>query len=392
MFGGICLAFRGSLDFDGLWQDSRGLTGSELGAVRISEWLASLGHDVTLYTKSANIGRDYGGVKIADIDGPIEQCDAVISINEPDHLRRAPAGAFRVCMTWLNKLNFVKAGFAEHVDLFCSCSEPHRAMFETPEWQRVETSPEFPNGREQYKPDPSKWCVIRLGCDPDRFDERCHFGPMHPKIPGRVVHCSSPDRGLHWLLQEWPAIKRAVPRATLHVFYRLEPWLRGFDNTPWFPPIEPNRARANYVEECLTRFREHGGMGVTLRDSVSRETIEREMAQAEVLAYPCNTMSWSEGFSCTLLEACAARACPITTDCDALGGIYGDVLPLTPILGGHDGAGEWVPTWRNQVIRALTDSQFRDEVNGKARAFAESLTWKRTAMQIVDEIERRRGK
>ncbi|HEY3499511.1 MAG TPA: hypothetical protein VGK73_32700 [Polyangiaceae bacterium] len=410
----MCLAFRGSIDFNGLWQDPRGLTGSELAAVRLSEWFATLGHETTLYTKSPNVGTNYGGVAIADIDGAIADCDVAVAINEPDFLRKAPAGSFRVAMMFLNDVSFTRAGFYNHVDLFCSPSAPHLEQIMTnPAWRRVEVTPDFPNGREQYTPDPAKWCVVPLGCDPERFElpeakrsrvvsgrcENCEEEYEHnpgeppefcsvcsdsPKIPGRVVHCSSPDRGLHWLLQEWPAIKRAVPHATLHVFYRLEPWLRGFDQTPFFPPIEPLRARANYVEECLRRFREMGGLGVTLRDSVSRETIEREMAQAECLAFPCDTTTWSEGFSCATLEGCAARACPVITDCDALAGVYGGALPVVYRVG------DWQARFRDEVIRALTDSVYREEVNAKAHAFALEHTWKRTAERILEEIGKRR--
>ena len=379
LFGHWSLSFRKSLDFDGLWQDARGLTGSELGCIRIAENLSALGHDVTLRTVSAQVGKDYSGLKIRSIDEPIDPCDAVISINEPDLLRMAPAGAFRVCPYWLNDTSFCKAGFASHVDLFCSPSAPHlEQMMTNPKWRRVEVSPEFPEGRELYQPDTDKWCVVPLGCDPQNFEG-------HTKIPGRVVHASSPDRGLHWLLQEWPAIKRAVPHATLHVFYRLDPWLRGFDQTPYFPAIEALRQRANYVEECLKRFTERGDMGVTLRDSVSREVIEREMAQAEVLAFPCDTTAWSEGFSCTVLEGCAARACPVITDCDALAGVYGGALPLVYRVG------DWQREFRDRVIRALTDSAYRAEVNEKAFALAKELTWKRTAERILEEIGKRKA-
>ena len=204
----------------------------------------------------------------------------------------------------------------------------------------------------------------------------------HAKIPHRVAHCSSPDRGLHHLLGAWPEIRRAVPDATLHVFYRLAPWIRGFDQTPYFPPIEPLRKRANYVEECLRRFHERGGMGVTLRDSVSRETIEREMAQAEVLAYPCDTTTWSEGFSCTVLEACAARACPVISDCDALGSVYADLDPVPRGPG-------WVKAWTARVIEALLSETVRDEQNERAYRLASKLTWKIYVEKVLKEIESR---
>jgi len=390
------------MDFGSLWSDQRGLTGSELGAVRIAEELAAMGHDVTLRTVSSD--KEWHGFKIASIDEPIQPCDIALAVNEPDLLRGAPAGAFRAVTYWLNDMSFLKKGFADHVDLFISPSEPHREqMFTNPKWRRVATHPNYPDGEEQYEPNADKWAVVELGCDPGRHDEcagcgevECNYstndcgevGQRAPeKIPGRVIYSSSPDRGLHWLLQEWPIIKLQVPHATLHIFYRLEPWIRGFDKTPYFPPIEPNRARALYVQEALQRLSDPK-WGITLRDSVSRETIEREMAQAEVMAYPCDTLAWSEGFSCSVLEGCAARACPITTDCDALGGVYGDALPLVK-RNGRDPR-EWVPEWRKAVIGALGDASYREHVNTKARTFAETRTWKRTAENILNEIEKRR--
>ena len=380
LFGGICLSFRKTMDFADLWNDQRGLTGSELGAVRIAEELAAAGHSVTLYTVSAD--KEWRGVKIANLADGIAECDVAVAINEPDLLRAVPPGAFRVCAFWLNGMTHVRADFEPHVDLFCSPSAPHlHQVLTNPDWRKVETGPDHPDVKATYEPDPSKWCVLPLGCDPERYAHQ----PGEMKIPGRVVHCSSPDRGFHWLAQEWPAIKRAVPHATLHVFYRFDPWLRGFDGTPFFPAIEALRARALYVEECLRRFKDLGGLDVTLRDSVSRHTIEREMAQAEVLAYPCHTTTWSEGFSCTTLEACAARACPIISDCDALGEVYGDAARVTKITAD----GSWVQRWRNDVIRALTDEAWRNETNGRAEALARTLTWKRMVERLLTEIETR---
>lgn len=374
LFGGMCLSFRGSLDFEQLWTDPRGLTGSELGAVRIAEELAKLGHDVTLRTVSADTA--WHGVKIERIDSPMGEFDLVIAINEPE-LLRGITGPYRVCMYWLNDASFNKVGFSEWVDLFCSPSAAHmRQMFENAEWHKVEKTPEHPDGKAKYIPEQAAWEVVELGCDPERYEPT-------EKIPGRVIYTSSPDRGLHWLLQEWPAIKRAAPHATLHIFYRLEPWLRGFDQTPYFPPIEPLRERAQYIEECLTRFRELDGLGVTLRDSVSRETIEREMSRAEVLAYPCCTTTWSEGFSCSVLECCAAGTAPIITDCDALGEIYAELEP-TERMHGVEPVGNWVPFWRDRVIRALTDEAFRTDMSRRARALAERLTWQKTAARIVE--------
>lgn len=397
--GPLCLSFRKSLDLATCRQDPIGMSGTDYATLRIAECLRDAGHSVVLRTVSAEAGTTWSGIEVIGPDATIPECDAVIAINEPDLLRNAPAGALRVCYALLNDWSWCQPSFHEHVDLFVSPSKPHLEQYMTnPRWHRVNCTAEHPEGTETFVPDPSKWAVVPLGCDPENF-----FGDGGPagddvsqvwgaKIPGRVVYCSSPDRGLHWLLQEWPAIRAAVPHATLSIFYRLEPWLRGWDNTPHFPPIEPLRSRALYIEECLRRFKAAGGMGVTVRDSVSRDVIEREMASAEVLSYPCQTTTWSEGFSCTILECCAAKACPVITDCDALGEVYADLDPVKMARGPFERPdSDWVPVWRDRVIKALTDTEWRNAQNDKAAALAAGLTWTKTAAELVAQIERVRN-
>ena len=237
LFGPLCLSFRKEIDFSVLRTDTRGLTGSALGFVRIAQELKALGHEVDLSVVSPQT--EFEGMRIGAAQG---RYDLAVAINEPDELRGIDA-SFRVCMTWLNDWTFCKVGFSEFVDLYCSPSAAHMEKFRTdPKWHRVQTDPSHPDGHETFVFDEAKWCAIELGCDPSD-------APVE-KIPARVVYTSSPDRGLHWLLQEWPVIKLAVPEATLHIFYRLEPWIRGFDNTPYFPRTGPER--------CTSRKRCNG--------------------------------------------------------------------------------------------------------------------------------------
>jgi glycosyltransferase involved in cell wall biosynthesis len=316
------------------WNDPR--TGSEIGWRRIVEELRLLGHECIQWAEP----------------GPPPKCDVVVSINEPDKLRQAKA-KLRVCMFWLNEFSFCKEGFDDHVDIYCSPSEAHRQKA-IGEWGA---------------PKPEKWVTNYLGCDgSDR---------VVAKVPGRVVYCSSPDRGLHRVLEAWPGIKKASPGANLRVFYRLAPWFRGFDTTPYYPPIEKLRHRALWCEEALRRL-SGPEFGITVVDQVSHETMLSELRQAEVFLHPCDTTSWSEGFSVATLDACASGACPVISDCDALGEVYADLDPV-PV-------GQW-GKWRDDVVRALTDPAFRMHRNEKAKAIADRLTWKAHAKRL-DEVIR----
>lgn len=315
------------------WNDPR--TGSEVAWRRVVEELRLLGHDARSCLHDLWLAADVS-----------------ISINDPRTLHNA--GGLRICEFLLNELTFCnEEPFDDYTDLYFSPSEAHRQKA-IGDWGAAK---------------PEKWRTNPLGCDPANYGGGS-------KVPGRVVYCSSPDRGLHRLLEAWPFIKRAVPHASLWIFYRLEPWLRGFDTTPYFPPIEKLRNRALYVEEALKRLSDPK-WGITVCDSVDRVTLAKELSAAECFAYPCETTSWSEGFSCSTLEACAAEACPIISDCDAFADVYSSLDP-TPV-------GHWTE-WRERVIRALTDAPFRDDMNKRARALAERLTWKRHVKQLNDEI------
>ena len=376
LFGPLCLTFRGSFDFSDILNDPRGLTGSEYGFIRIAEELRDAGHTVELITEAAQ--DTWGGMPVRK--KPEGKYDLAVAINEPDLLRTVDA-AFRVCMAWLNDFSFCKAGFDKHVDLFCSPSAAHiEQVMTNPAWCAVEKSPQYPEGREQYKPDPAKWCVVHLGCDPHKLQ-----GPA--KVPGRVIYCSSPDRGLHNLLEQWPHIKRAAPHAHLRIFYRLQPWIDGFRNTPYFPPIENLRARALYVEEALRRMSDPK-WAIEVVGSVSRARIEREMAEAEVTGYPCDPSNdFTEGFSCSTLEACAARACPVITDADALGSLYGEAVPA--VRRANWMGITWQEAWRRNVIECLTDPVKRKNINDRAEALARTMTWKATAEKLLAAAKER---
>lgn len=350
-----CLTFRRTLELEGYRDDPRGLSGSEMCAVRLYEEFRAMGHEVTLYADGCTPWADRGK----------EEHDLAISINYPDELREVRATK-RVCYQLVNSFEYCRQGF-DYVDLWLSPSNAHRKMILSKDHE-VESDPRRGH-KLMHRFTPEQWKVVPLGCDPERYDGH------GPKIPGRVIYASSPDRGLHWLLQEWPHIKRAVPHATLHIFYHLKRWVDGFANTPFFPPIENQRARANYVAEALRRM-SGPEWGITVRDSVSRATMEREMAYAEVLAYPCDTTRWSEGFSCTVLEACAARACPVITDCDALGDLYWSLGTAFPRVD--------IGAWRGGVIAALLEKESRDRINATALAFAEEHTWKKTAEKMLE--------
>ncbi len=377
IFGPYCLGHR-QLNFSDPWNDPLGLSGSDFSYIRVAQGLAKAGHEVHLFTfLSGPTVTTWEGCHVHPFhempNHDLSSFDAAISWNESAPLEKFPASVKRVVSYQLNSFGQCPVNSDDFVDVWASPSKAHRDMVLA---SGLMIGTDIDRGTAKpYCPDPAKWTVVPHGCDPWRYD-----GVQ--KVSGRVIWASSPDRGLHWLLQEWPKIRRAVPHANLRIFYRLKPWIEWGLNTA-IPTDEPSKtqiteqkSRTHYVQEALKRLGPE--QGVEVFDAVSRARIDREMAEAEVMPYTCDTVRWTEGFSITLMEACAARTFPITTAIDALPDVYNNVFPMVkPPL--KENAGQFTDI----VVRALTDPAYKAEVTGRARAFAEQNTWE----HIVTKVE-----
>lgn len=383
VYGPFCLGGGGrGFRLDGLWTDDRGLTGSELSFFQMCRHLAFLGHDVHVFTffHDPVLPPVVDGFKprpFWDLSKERSGWDAVCSWNEPDILSGVDPSAVRLCNLQINSFTHCLPGFDSHVDVWTSPSESHRQMILS--GPKVVGSDHLMQNCS-YVADPAKWKVLTNGCDPDAYSRSV-------KVPGRVIYASSPDRGLHWLLQEWPRIKRSAPHAELRVFYRLKPWI---DNMVANPRCHDESdfeqvARAHYMKEFLARVGSRKDLGIDIVDSVSRERMDREMSEAEVLAYPCDPVNWTEGFSVTLMEACASWTMPVTCAADALPEIYGGAVPMVkrPVK-------DHIRDFSDLVIRGLTDDSFRRSVVEKTRELSLRYRWSDLAKRLERILEEAR--
>ena len=359
-----------ALDFRNLWTDKRGMTGSESSLLILAAQLSLLGHEVTLFIPSPNESQ-FSGVRLRDLGAmPREsgEFDVVVSFIWSRYLMPpyvTKSEVVRVNFQTCNSFDYEEEHFEDHVDLFLSPSETHRAYMEP--WTVTVGD---------------KWKVLRLGCFTDDYG-------VAEKVPGRVAWISSPDRGLHHVLHPdvWPKIKEAVPDAELRIFYfGLEGyigWAAGLtdESEPYLDRREHGR-RARIIRDGLTY------PGVRVMGSTSREDMRRELSEAMVLAFPCDTVLWSEGFSCSTLEGCAAGAVPVLAACDAIGDVYRGACPIVP-----SSAGEHLAEWRDTVIALLTDPAGHRLWQERAREFAEKHDYRDIARDLermlLEEVERK---
>ena len=117
------------LDFSTLFSNSRGLTGSDLGVIRVSQEFAKMGHDISLFTCYTGEKPDiWEGVKLhrtSEISSIDASHDAVISWCLPDLLRNVSAEIVRLCSQQLNGFSYCQPGFDNFVDIWASPSQSH---------------------------------------------------------------------------------------------------------------------------------------------------------------------------------------------------------------------------------------------------------------------------
>lgn len=349
--------------FDNIWISGRGLTGTELCLTETAKELQKRGHDVHLFTVHAqphNKPDSWKEVKLYNFEERLtvvdDSFDCLISINEPDVFRGMPKKPLRIVWQMLNDFPFAQPKWEEEIDLGYGVCEEHT------------------NHLKKLTYQPEKWDTLGLGCSPDIYEDK--------RVPGRVIWCSSADRGLHWLLSQWPKIKKAVPYANLRIFYhfnygnleKIEP-----NSTVDHPHVIEMGQRIRYMKYAIEKLKD---LDVLHVGSVSRERIAKEFSEASVFGFSCDTVAFSEGFSVSTLEAHASFTVPVITSQDCLGGIYknsGCVMIPSPVKNHLD-------EYSDAVIKSLTDKEFADQRIAKCREFAKEKTWPVIAEKLEKNI------
>lgn len=131
-----------------------------------------------------------------------------------------------------------------------------------------------------------------------------------PKIPGRCIFTSVPDRGLHLLARMWPRIKMASPEASLVITSDYRLW--GL--------TEPRNGqhRNGWISMPDVQF-----LG-----AVPRQELLLQQARAQLLLYPC---VYDELFCVAVAEAECLGVLPITSPTGALATTnMGEILAVDP--------------------------------------------------------------
>lgn len=379
MLGKLGAAVHGRLDAARAFDDGdegRGsfMTGTVAGFLTIAWGLAERGCQVDAFCDAKEKVRNcetLGGASVYSMDEsqPDDTYDAYVSVLEPDLLRQAPSSKLRVLVQWLNDFSYCKRpGWEDHVDAYVSPSETHACYL----------------ARKTNVP-VNAITVIPLAVNPELHVEG------GPRRSLSIAYASSPDRGLHHLLEWFPEIMRRVPGAELRVYYRVKPWMEEILREPGLRGSK-HWKRAKAVKEAFDVHGMNGENGLYLVGPLPQRALARELGKTRVLAYPCDPVKFTEGFSVTVLDACAAGCVPIVAGVDALTELWWNAAVVVPGSPSEKNKEIWI----SSICRGLTDDAFALEVTTLARLRARSLMRQKVAGQwerfLRDQIKAKASK
>lgn len=347
-------------DPENLLISRRGLTGSEKALFLYARELARLGHSVTVFAyfvecipQKDRWSGDWGHVKcvqysaLEDGSRATNGFDVAIAVNHPLTLKYFPK-ALKI--------------FNQQVNDFVYC----------PEWEEtvdVLTSPSYRHLQHLRSITDFGSCeILPNGCDPRYLTE---------KITGKIIHASSPDRGLHHLLSLFPALKKTstIP-LSLDIYYELQQLIdRHSPSTDGAVSL-----RMKQIATLMAHMKNDTSVNFHGQRSVN-ETLTA-FGKASFMLYPCDTVSFTEGFSVSTLEAAQAGALPIITGVDALAEIYGNFLPVAPApYTEHHGQ------YFEMCQRFINDPAAYAHAVSKARAGSTDFYWADLVHKLVEIIE-----
>jgi glycosyltransferase involved in cell wall biosynthesis len=254
----------------------KGVGGAELALVSLAEVLGQRGHEVTVYNDPQPAGT-YEHVSYRPLReyNHVDERDALVLFRVPHHTFPVAKGKkiFWSCDQFTAG-NYKKDIFPYAEKIVC-ISERHKKYFEDT----------YGIGRE----DPRVY-VTNLGVRMEDYAQNVD------KIPGRMIYCSVPGRGLVHLAKIWPRVKEVIPHATLVITG---------DYSLWGLQSQDSEFRLMFL----------GTKDVNYRGQLPRNDMVIEQLRAEVQIYPC---SYDELFCIAAAECAYAGAIPVTSEYGAL--------------------------------------------------------------------------
>ena len=247
------------IDEWGPWSLKEGIGGSEEAIIRLAPKLQALGYKVVVFAKPGNnVGLDEHGVMWRNFwDCNLDdEFDIFIAWRAPFIFDKKIKA--RKKYLWLHDVMEEGEFGPNRIANFDKCillSDYHRELF-----------PMIPD---------EKVLMSGNGIDPEEFEP---YDAKLERNPHKILYASSHVRGLAYLYEIWPEVKKAVPDATLDVYYGRESYDAVHKGNP---------ERLKWMDGMIQKAKDLEG--VTDHGKASQDEIVREGFRSGLWAYPCVT-------------------------------------------------------------------------------------------------------
>lgn len=333
----------------GPWSLKDGVGGSEEAVIQLSKELTTLGWKVTVYAIPGSRAGDHDGVRWKHFweFSSRDTFDVLIGWRDPSLFDKKFSA--RKQYLWLHdvvdKEELTKER-VENIDKIIFVSQYHRDIYELPE---------------------KKCFVSGNGIDPAQFEDN-----KIKRDPHKCIYMSAHERGLELLYKVWPDVRRAVPDATLDVYYGWGSFLEVNKDNP---------ERMTWRDNIIKKEAELSSKGVVNHGKIGHLQIVERIYRSGVWAYPT---PFPEVYCITGVKAQAGGAWPVCSDYGALKETvqYGSILPM-PRFQKTGGAGIWgekdLEKYKDELIRVLKNppsEEQRQEMQNWAKS---NMSWASTA-------------
>jgi glycosyltransferase involved in cell wall biosynthesis len=322
-----------------------GIGGSEEAVIQMGKELTKLGWKVTVYSNPLDEAGTYDGVEYKqwyDINTN-DNFNVLILWRGIGFVDIKPKANF--IMVWMhdipNNPDFTKER-VDKVDKIAALSEYHKSLLRM-------------NDGGKFIPIPdNKILVTSNGIPPSTVSD-------WKGNPKRLIYMSSPDRGLIYLLDYWPEIRRRIPNAELHIFYGFNVFDVLHQNNP---------AKMIWKEQIMKMMQQKG---ITYHGRVNHKELEKEINLSGVWAYPCSF----EEISCiSAMKAQAAGAVPVVTNYAALKETVRNGLKIDVDITTKEGQKDYIEA----LTKLIEDPKKQEELRKNMMSWAQDYyLWQHVA-------------
>jgi tetratricopeptide (TPR) repeat protein len=195
--------------------------------------------------------------------------------------------------------------------------------------------------------------------------------------PKRCIYMSSHVRGLQLIYDMWPDVKKAVPEATLDIYYGWESYVNVNRDNPermlWKEEMERQ-------EKMLEGVKDHG--------KISQEQIVKEIFKSGVWVYPC---PFPEISCITALKSQAGGAVPVSSNFAALNETvqFGAKIPMSQ-MAENTPVGKWdkaeITKFKTALIDMLQHPEKQEKIRPAMMKWARQQSWEGVARQWSSEM------